>query len=120
MSNTGGVVHELDGEQDRHLADALGHERHVGGRRQHQHHRLDQRGANSLSAGSYSDTVSFTNATNGAGNTTRAVSLTVNTPNPAQLSVTPSSGLTSSGTVGGPFSPTSQSIRFEQHWQRHP
>ena len=35
-------------------------------------------GANSLAAGSYSDTVTLTNTTNGAGNTTRGVSLTVN------------------------------------------
>jgi DNA/RNA endonuclease G (NUC1) len=63
---------------------------------------------NSLSAASYSDTVSFSNTTDGAGNTTRAVSLTVN-PTPAQLSVTPSSGLSAdSGTQGGPFSPDSQ------------
>jgi PKD repeat protein/endonuclease/exonuclease/phosphatase family metal-dependent hydrolase len=34
--------------------------------------------ANSLSAGGYSDTVIFTNTTNGAGSTTRPVSLTVN------------------------------------------
>ncbi len=34
-------------------------------------------GANSLAAGSYSDTVTFTNTTNGTGNTTRPVSLTV-------------------------------------------
>ena len=33
--------------------------------------------ANSLSAGAYSDTIGFTNTTNGAGNTTRAVSLNV-------------------------------------------
>jgi hypothetical protein len=58
-------------------------------------------------AGSYSDTVSFTNTTNGAGNATRAVSLTVN-PTPAQLSVSPSSGFSSSGTQGGPFSPGNQ------------
>ena len=63
--------------------------------------------ANSLAANSYSDTVSFTNATNGAGNDTRSVSLTV-TNGGAQLTVTPSSGLTSSGPVGGPFSPISQ------------
>ncbi len=63
--------------------------------------------ANGLAAGSYSDTVSFTNATNGAGNTTRSVSLTVN-PLPAQLSVSPFSGLASSGPVGGPFSPSNQ------------
>jgi len=35
-------------------------------------------GANSLAAGSYSDSVTLTNTTNGAGNTTRAVSLAVN------------------------------------------
>jgi hypothetical protein len=64
--------------------------------------------ANSLAAGNYSDTVGFTNTTNGAGNTTRPVSLTVSALNPAQLSVSPSSGLTSSGPVGGPFSPASQ------------
>jgi hypothetical protein len=63
--------------------------------------------ANSLAAGSYSDTVSFTNTTNGSGNTTRAVSLTVNAP-PGALSVTPSTNLVSSGTVGGPFSPASK------------
>ncbi len=62
--------------------------------------------ANSLAANSYSDTVSFTNTTNGAGNTTRAVNLTVNSP--AALSVSPVTGLTSSGTVGGPFSPSGQ------------
>ena len=35
-------------------------------------------GANSLAAGSYGDNVTFTNTTNGTGNTTRPVSLTVN------------------------------------------
>ena len=63
--------------------------------------------ANSLTANSYSDTISFTNTTNGAGNDTRPVSLTV-TNGAAQLSVAPASGLTSSGPVGGPFSPISQ------------
>jgi len=38
--------------------------------------------ANSLSAGGYSDTIIFTNATNGAGSTTRAVSLTVDSTFP--------------------------------------
>lgn len=65
--------------------------------------------ANSLAAGSYSDTVTFTNATNGTGNTTRGIALQVNsaTPTPGALSVSPSTGLSSSGAVGGPFSPTS-------------
>ena len=41
--------------------------------------------ANSLSAGSYPDTVFFTNTTNGNGNTSRSVSLTVNPPaNPCE------------------------------------
>lgn len=34
--------------------------------------------ANTLNAGSYNDTVTFTNTTNGSGNTTRSVALTVN------------------------------------------
>jgi len=64
-------------------------------------------GANNLSPGSYSDTVSFMNTTNGSGNTTRTVSLTV-TGAAGSLSVSPSSGFSSSGPVGGPFSPGSQ------------
>ena len=60
--------------------------------------------ANSLAVGSYSDTVTFTNTTNHQGDTTRAVSLQVL---PA-MSVTPTDGLTSSGPVGGSFSPSSK------------
>jgi hypothetical protein len=63
--------------------------------------------ANSLAAGGYSDTVTFTNTTNGTGNTTRSVALTVNAAAGA-LSVSAGS-LTSSGTVGGPFTPSSAS-----------
>jgi PKD repeat protein len=63
--------------------------------------------ANALATGSYSDTVGFTNLNNGTGNATRAVSLTVTNPAPA-LVVSPASGLTSSGAVGGPFNPASQ------------
>lgn len=47
--------------------------------------------ANSLAVGGYSDTVSFTNATNGAGNTTCSVTLTVSPP-VADFSGTPTSG----------------------------
>ncbi len=60
--------------------------------------------ANSLSAGEYSDTVTFTNTTNGNGNTIRSVTLTVAAP-PGALCVTPATGLSSAGRAGGPFSP---------------
>jgi len=63
--------------------------------------------ATSLAAGTYSDTVSFTNASNDAGSTSRAVSLIVGLTIP-QLAVTPASGITSSGPVGGPFVPANQ------------
>jgi len=63
-------------------------------------------GANSLAPASYGDTVAFINTVNGNGNTTRGVSLTVN-PAPASLSVVPAGGLSSSGTLGGPFTPAS-------------
>jgi hypothetical protein len=67
--------------------------------------------ANNLTAGNYTDLVTFTNTTNGNGDTNRSVALVVNasTPSPGTMSVTPSSGLSSSGSVGGPFSPSSQS-----------
>ena len=57
--------------------------------------------ADGLAVGSYTDTVSFTNTTNGNGNCSRPVSLTVQ----AGLVVTPTDGLVSSGPAGGPFSP---------------
>jgi uncharacterized repeat protein (TIGR01451 family) len=62
--------------------------------------------ANSLSAGNYTDSVTFTNLTNGTGTTTRGVSLTVVPV--GILTVTPASGLNSFGPRGGPFSPVSQ------------
>ena len=53
--------------------------------------------------------MTFTNTSSGTGNTTRPVSLTVNATNVSgPLTVTPAGGLTSSGTAGGPFSPSSQ------------
>ena len=62
--------------------------------------------ANSLSVGSYSDTVTFQNTTNGSGNTSRSISLTVSSSQSGLLVVTPSGGLSSSGVNGGPFSPS--------------
>ena len=61
--------------------------------------------AESLAAGNYSDSVSFVNTTTGNGNTSRTVSLTVTSA--GQLAVTPAEDLNASGTVGGPFSPSS-------------
>lgn len=63
--------------------------------------------ANSLTAGSYDQVVTFTNATNGVGNTTRAVHLAVAGVSLPAMTVTPSGGLTASGPPGGPFSPSS-------------
>ena len=62
--------------------------------------------ANNLWAGSYKETIVFTNLNNGSGSTTRDVTLTVNPA--AILSVTPATGFSSSGFVGGPFSPSGQ------------
>ncbi|HSQ79051.1 MAG TPA: PEGA domain-containing protein [Candidatus Bathyarchaeia archaeon] len=70
-------------------------------------------GANALAAGTHNADVTFTNATNGNGNTTRSVGLTVSTPQPAALSVTPSTGLASTGNVGGPFTPSSQDYTLQ-------
>ena len=61
--------------------------------------------ANTLFAGTYNDTVNFTNTTDGAGNAARSVVLTVTTP--GALSVTPIGSLASTGPVGGPFAPAS-------------
>jgi subtilisin family serine protease len=63
--------------------------------------------ANTLPAGSHGDTVSFINLSDGSGDTSRAVLLTVD-PLPGVLTVSPAEDLTSSGTSGGPFSPDTQ------------
>lgn len=68
--------------------------------------------ADILAAGTYADTIAFTNTTNGNGSTTRPVSLTVSLP-PGVLTVTPAGGLTSTGPEGGPFSPSSISYTLE-------
>jgi hypothetical protein len=62
--------------------------------------------ANGLATGNYTDTVSFTNLSNGSGNTTRSASLSVVLP-PASLGVSPATGLAASAYTGGPFSPPS-------------
>ncbi len=61
--------------------------------------------ASSLAAGSYADTVNFENTTNNNGNTSRSVSLTVNSP--GVLAVPPGGDLSAFGLAGGPFSPAS-------------
>ncbi len=62
-------------------------------------------GANALASGGYSDTVGFSNASNGTGSQTRPVGLAVAGP-ASQLEVTPAGALVSVGDPGGPFSPT--------------
>jgi len=59
--------------------------------------------AGNLGPGSYDDTVTFSNLSNGMGNTGRSVYLTVEAP--GSLSVTPGDGLAAAGPEGGPFSP---------------
>lgn len=63
---------------------------------------------NELSAGIFTDTITFTNTTNGTGTTTRGNQLTViGSPGSGNiLAVSPSSGFGFSGPVGGPFTPT--------------
>jgi PKD repeat protein len=63
--------------------------------------------ANLLATGSYSASLTFSNVSTGQGNTSRSVSLTVY-PAPGFLAVTPTNGFTTSGFIGVPFSPSSQ------------
>jgi PKD repeat protein len=62
--------------------------------------------ANSLSVGSYSDTVAFATS-NGSGNVTEPVSLTIINAF-GLLTVTPSATFSAVGPLGGPFNPISQ------------
>ena len=78
----------LDGEHCRPVADPLRHERHTGPWRHHEHHLSINANAETLAVGAYSDTISFTNASNGLGNTADNVSLLVLSP-AAQLVVGP-------------------------------
>ena len=67
--------------------------------------------ANILSIGTYTDTITFTNTTNGYGDTTRSIALTVVTQE--YLSVTPEEEFSSSGAEEGPFSPSSKSYTLQ-------
>lgn len=60
----------------------------------------------SLISGSYADTLTFTNLTNGAGSTTRPVTLTI-TP-AGELVVSPPTDFPASGNFGGPFTPANR------------
>ena len=62
--------------------------------------------ANALASGGFTDTLTFTNTTNGVGSTTRPLALTVTAV--GDLAVTPATALTASGPFGGPFTPASQ------------
>jgi len=68
---------------------------------------IDADRTSSLGDGSYAATVGFANTTNGIGNTSRSVDVTLTSP-PALLSVTPGQPFTSAGTAGGPFLPASK------------
>jgi len=60
--------------------------------------------ANGLAAGNYTDTVGFTNLSDGMGNTTRSASLSVVLPPAAPvLTFNPASGLGITGTTGATF-----------------
>jgi subtilisin family serine protease len=60
--------------------------------------------ATTLSAGTYRDTITFANANNGLGNTTRTATLTINGTTPI-LEVSPESPVNISGVTGGVFVP---------------
>jgi hypothetical protein len=61
--------------------------------------------ANSLTPGTYGPaTITFTNTTNGQGNTSRTATLTVNPP--PVLQVTPAANIATSGIQSGPFAPS--------------
>ncbi|MCE5322052.1 S8 family serine peptidase [bacterium] len=66
--------------------------------------------ADSFAAGTYTDTITFTNTTNGIGNTTRSVILTITA---GYLSVTPYTELLYIGESGGPFSTSNDTYILE-------
>jgi hypothetical protein len=68
--------------------------------------------ADTFEAGTYKDTVAFTDATNDTESETRDVTLTISAP-PGVLAVTPAGGFDSAGVEGGPFTPSSQTYTLE-------
>jgi hypothetical protein len=68
---------------------------------------IDASVTGSMADGSYAASVSFTNTTNGLGNTTRPVDLDLTSP-PALLGVSPAQPFASSGPAGGPFLPATK------------
>ena len=104
---------ELDGVEGAVVGDLVGGRRYAGGGRDHDGDGVDQRrreqpGGQRHQLHRHGDV--HQHHQRNAGNTTRPVSLTVNAANTAgPLTVTPAGGLTSSGTAGGPFTPSSLS-----------
>jgi hypothetical protein len=68
--------------------------------------------ANALAPGDHVCALIFTNQTNGTGNTSRSVNLTV-TPQPSMLTVTPDTGMAAYGVSGGPFTPNTKEYTLE-------
>ena len=59
--------------------------------------------ANSFGPGTYNGTLTFQNLTSNVGNTTRSVVLTVTPSGSATMAVSPTTGFSYTGPVGGPF-----------------
>lgn len=67
---------------------------------------LDQAAAQGMASGGYDARVDFSNTTNGSGDTSREVELTILGPPQARLRATPNEGFVSAGSEGGPFEPS--------------